>query len=419
MAQDTEVAIVGAGVGGLVLALSLHQAGISCRVYEAVDQIRPLGVGINVLPHATKELDELGLLPRLDAVGVRTKESIFFTRHGQYVYNEPAGLDAGYAWPQYSIHRGDLQMALLAAVQERLGLDSVVTGHRCTGVTQTDRHIEASFEDGEGQALEPVRAAIVVGCDGIHSALRKQLYPDEGAPRYSGVNMWRGVTVRKPFLTGASMVRAGWLAHGKMVIYPIRNDIDGQGSQLINWVAEIETPARTQRDWTRKGRLEDFFPAFADWHFDWLDVAGLIQDADEIFEYPMVDQDPLPTWTQGLLTLLGDAAHPMVPRGSNGAGQAIVDARYLAGQLKQRGLGNAALMDYDRARVAATTRVVLTNRQNPPDTILREVYEKSGDKPFERIEDVISRSELEAISSRYKQIAGFDPAMLNSRQSFL
>jgi 2-polyprenyl-6-methoxyphenol hydroxylase-like FAD-dependent oxidoreductase len=419
MAQDTEVAIIGAGVGGLVLALSLHQAGISCRVYEAVSQIKPLGVGINLLPHATKELDELGLLPALDAVGVRTKESIFFTRHGQYVYNEPAGLDAGYAWPQYSIHRGDLQMALLAAVLERLGPDSVVTGHRCTGVTQGGDHIDANFEDGEGRVLPPARASIVVGCDGIHSALRKQLYPDEGAPRYSGVNMWRGVTACKPFLTGGSMVRAGWLAHGKMVIYPIRNNIDEQGRQLVNWVAEIETPARTQRDWTRKGRLEDFLPAFADWQFDWLDVAGLIRSAEEIFEYPMVDQDPLPTWTSGRMTLLGDAAHPMVPRGSNGAGQAIIDARYLAGQLKQRGLGNAALTDYDRARVAATTRVVLTNRQNPPDTILREVYEKSGDKPFTRIDDVISRSELEAISNRYKQIAGFDPAMLNSRQSFL
>lgn len=417
--HDIEVAVIGAGVGGLVLALSLHQAGISCRVYEAVAEIAPLGVGINLLPHATKELDELGLLPRLDAVGVRTKESIFFTRHGQFVYSEGAGRAAGYDWPQYSIHRGDLQMVLLAAVLERLGEGSVVTGCRCTGVSQKDDHAVASFEDGEGNGLAPVTAAIVVGCDGIHSALRRQLYPHEGAPRYSGINMWRGVTSCKPFLTGASMVRAGWLAHGKMVIYPIRNNIDAQGNQLINWVAEIESPARVQRDWTRQGRLEDFFPAFADWHFDWLDVARLIQDAQAIFEYPMVDQDPLPTWTQGRMTLLGDAAHPMVPRGSNGAGQAIIDARYLAGQLKRSGLTHGALMNYDRARVEATTRVVLTNRQNPPDTILREVYEKSGDKPFGRIEDIISRGELEAISNRYKQIAGFDPGTLKSRRSFL
>ncbi|WP_028355091.1 flavin-dependent oxidoreductase [Bordetella petrii] len=419
MQRDTEVVIVGAGVGGLVLALSLHQAGIGCRVYEAVAEIRPLGVGINLLPHAARELDELGLLPALDALGVHTRESIFFTRHGQFIYSEPAGKAAGYDWPQYSIHRGDLQMALLAAVRERLGPDSVVTGHRCLRVDQDDDGVTAHFTDAAGQALPPVRGAIAVGCDGIHSALRKQLYPDEGPPRYSGVNMWRGVTRHQPFLSGGSMVRAGWLATGKMVIYPIRDAIDAEGNQLINWVAEIEAPVPAQRDWNRAGRLDDFYPAFADWQFDWLDVAALIRNAESILEYPMVDQDPLPTWTRGRVTLLGDAAHPMVPRGSNGAGQAVIDARFLAGQLKRQGLGTAALQEYDRVRVEATTRVVLTNRANPPDAILREVYERSGDRPYQRIDDVISRAELEGISNRYKQIAGFDPASLKARASFL
>ncbi|MBV7484421.1 flavin-dependent oxidoreductase [Bordetella sp. BOR01] len=419
MKPDTEVIIIGAGVGGLVLALSLHQAGIGCRVYEAVTEIRPLGVGINLLPHAARELDELGLLPALDTLGVHTRESIFFTRHGQFIYSEPAGKAAGYDWPQYSIHRGDLQMALLAAVRERLGADSVVTDRRCVRVDQDADHVTVHLANAAGETLAPVRGAIAVGCDGIHSALRKQFYPDEGAPRYSGVNMWRGVTRHKPFLSGASMVRAGWLASGKMVIYPIRDTIDADGNQLVNWVAEIESPVPAQRDWTRAGRLEDFYPAFADWQFDWLDVAALIRNAESILEYPMVDQDPLPTWTRGRVTLLGDAAHPMVPRGSNGAGQAVIDARFLAGQLKQRGLGNAALQEYDRVRVEATTRVVLTNRSNPPDAILREVYERSGDRPYERIENVISREELEGISNRYKQIAGFDPAGLKARPSFL
>jgi 2-polyprenyl-6-methoxyphenol hydroxylase-like FAD-dependent oxidoreductase len=417
--KDTDVIIVGAGVGGLVLALSLHQAGIACRVYEAVSEIKPLGVGINLLPHAARELDELGLLPALDKVGVHTKESIFFTRHGQFIYSEPAGRAAGYAWPQYSIHRGDLQMTLLATVRERLGADSVVTDHRAIRVEQDADAVTVHMTDAAGKPRQSVRGAIVVGCDGIHSALRKQLYPDEGAPRYSGVNMWRGVTRCKPFLSGGSMVRAGWLSIGKMVIYPIRDNVDGQGNQLVNWVAEIESPEPAVRDWTRQGRLEDFFPAFADWHFDWLDVAALIRNADAVLEYPMVDQDPLPTWTQGRMTLLGDAAHPMVPRGSNGAGQAIIDARYLAGQLKRQGLTPQALQDYDKVRVAATTRVVLTNRSNPPDAILREAYERSRDQRFDRIEDVISRDELQAISDRYKQVAGFDPETLKSRPSFL
>jgi len=384
-----------------------------------VPEIRPLGVGINLLPHAARELDELGLLPALDAVGVQTRESIFFTRHGQFIYSEPAGRAAGYDWPQYSIHRGDLQLTLLAAVHERLGSDSVVTNHRCQRIDQDGNGVTAFFCDDTGRDIGAVHGLIAVGCDGIHSAVRKQLYPQEGAPRYSGVNMWRGVTRHRPFLSGASMVRAGWLSTGKMVIYPIKDQVDDAGNQLINWVAEIESPQPAQRDWSRAGRLEDFYPSFSDWHFDWLDVAALIRNAEAIWEYPMVDQDPLPTWTRGRFTLLGDAAHPMVPRGSNGAGQAVIDARFLAGQLKRLGLNNAALQEYDRVRVDATTRVVLTNRSNPPDAILREVHERSGGQPFNSIEDVISKDELQAMSNRYKQIAGFDPETLKTRPSFL
>ena len=414
-----EVIILGAGIGGLTLALSLHQAGISCRIYEAAPALKPLGVGINLLPHAARELAELGLLPALDAVGVRTQEAVFFTEHGQLVFREPAGQHAGYDWPQYSIHRGDLHTVLLNAVRERLGARSVVCGHRCAGVEQDDAGVTARFTAPDGSALPPVRAALVVGCDGIHSVLRKQLYPNEGAPRYSGVNMWRGTAKHKPFLTGASMVRAGWLDQGKMVIYPIRNNVDAEGNQLVNWVAEIHAPQPALQDWSRPGRLEDFMPAFEDWHFDWLDVPALIRASDAILEYPMVDQDPLPRWTHGRLTLLGDAAHPMVPRGSNGAGQAIIDARYLAGALRRLGVGTAALEDYDRVRVQATTQVVLTNRSNPPDTILREVFQRCGGKRFERLEDVVSTAELQAISDHYKRVAGYDPAALKARPSYL
>lgn len=412
--NDKQVIILGAGIGGLTLALSLHQAGIACRVYEAVPELKPLGVGVNLLPHAVRELTELGLLPQLDKVGVRTKESIFFTEHGQLIFQEAAGEHAGYDWPQFSIHRGDLQTVLLEETLKRLGADSVVCNHRCTGVTQDAEGVTVHFADAPH-----VRGAVAIGCDGIHSALRKQLYPNEGAPRYSGVNMWRGTARWKPFLSGASMVRAGWLAVGKMVIYPIRNDIDADGHQLVNWVAEIHAPQPAMRDWSRTGRLEDFLPAFADWHFDWLDVPALIRASDTILEYPMVDQDPLPRWTHGRLTLLGDAAHPMVPRGSNGAGQAIIDARFLAGALKDLGVGTAALEDYDRVRVKATTNVVLTNRSNPPDAILREVFERSGGKRFGQIEDVVSHAELQAISDNYKRVAGYDPVALKARASYL
>ena len=400
-----EVSIVGAGIGGLTLALTLHEVGIACRVYEASSEIRPIGVGINVLPHAAKELAALGLRDLLVSSGIATKESAFFNRFGQLIYREPAGVAAGYDWPQVSIHRGALQMLLLDAVRARLGPDSVLTGHQCIGVEQDEDSAAVLFA-----GREPVRGSAVIACDGIHSAIRKQFYPSEGAPVYSGYNMWRGVTVWPRFLSGATMVRAGWLANGKMVIYPIR-DLD-DGKQLVNWVAEIETPRHLERDWNRSGRLDDFLPAFADWHFDWLDVPALIRGAETVLEFPMVDQDPLPRWTFGRVTLLGDAAHPMVPRGSNGAGQAILDARAMADCLSTTADVPAALTRYEALRLPPTTNVVLTNRRNPPDAILREVYERTGDQPFSRIEDVIAEAELRAITDRYKTVAGYDKKAL-------
>ena len=388
-------------------------AGIACRVHEQSAEIRPLGVGINILPHATAELRELGVLEALERVAVTTREAAFFNRFGQLVYAEPAGRFAGHETPQLSIHRGDLQGVLLAAVKERLGADAVVTGHACSGVVAgtapDDRTVRLSFRDPAGAALPEVEASLAVGCDGIHSAIRRQLHPGEGPPRWSGVNMWRGVTPHAPFLSSATMVRAGWLTVGKMVIYPIRNAIDAEGRQLVNWVAELEAKAPVERDWNARGRLDDFFAAFAGWRFDWLDVAALIRSTDTVLAYPMVDRDPLPRWSFGRVTLLGDAAHPMLPRGSNGAGQAILDAICLAEQLAARGVVPEALAAYDAIRNAATAKVVLANRTTPPDAILREVHERSGDKPFARIEDVVSRESLAKIAADYQRIAGMKP----------
>jgi 5-methylphenazine-1-carboxylate 1-monooxygenase len=398
------VMIVGAGIGGLTLALDLHDAGIRARVYEAAPRIDALGVGINLLPHATRELGRLGLEASLAEVAITTRESVFYNRFGQFIYSEPAGRFAGNDFPQFSIHRGDLQRVLLDAVMERLDPECVRTGWRCTGFEQDEGGATAHFASPDGAELPPQRADVIVGCDGIYSAIRKQLHPDEGPPRYSGVNMWRGVTRWPPFLTGASMVRAGWLAHGKLVIYPIRDRIDEQGRQLINWVAEVETPEHQRRDWSRRGRIEDFIGVFDDWRFDWLDVPAMLRASDVVLEYPMVDQDPLDRWSFGRVTLLGDAAHPMVPRGSNGAGQAILDARALRDCLAGGSDPVSALRAYARERLPATAAVVLANRTNPPDAILREVAERTGDRPFERIEDVISLDELAAITNGYRAV---------------
>ena len=409
-----DVLIIGAGIGGLTLGLMLHRRGIPCRVYEAAPEIRPLGVGINILPHASKELGELGLESALTRVAILTREAAFFNRFGQLIYREPLGRDAGYEWPQYSIHRGDLQAVLAAAFRERVGADRLLLGWKCVGATDAADGATAQFVDGvTGAPLAPQPGHAVIGCDGVHSVLRKQFHPHEGDPVYSGVNMWRGVTRWPAMLSGATMVRAGWLNPGKMVIYPIRDRIDADGRQLVNWLAEIETPHYLpKRDWARPGRIDDFIGPYRDWHFDWCDVPALIRAADAIYEYPMVDQDPLERWTFGRLTLLGDAAHPMVPRGSNGAGQAILDARVLADELALRRDPAEALRVYEAARLPATSKVVLANRTMPPDAILREVKLRSGDRPFERIEDVISREELAAMSEGYKKVAGYDHATL-------
>jgi 5-methylphenazine-1-carboxylate 1-monooxygenase len=405
------VLIIGGGVGGLTLALSLHQAGIACRVFEAAAEIRALGVGINLLPHGMREFTELGLQERLAAIAVETQELRFYNRYGQFIFKEARGRRAGYEWPQLSIHRAELHRILMEETRKRLGADAVVLGKKCISVADD---ATVKFEDGSAAA-----GSCVVGCDGIHSTVRKILFPGEGSPAYQGINMWRGVTRMKPFLTGASMATAGWLEVGKLVIYPIRNSLDAEGRQLINWVAEIQSPRNVMQDWNLGGNIADFYPTFEKWKFDWLDCAALIRNADQVLEYPMVDRDPLPYWTRGRVTLLGDAAHPMYPRGSNGAGQAILDARALAGCLKRNTNVPEALKDYETARLKAANDLVLMNRANPPDAILREVWRRSGDKPYARIEDVISNAELVAMSEAYKRVAGFERDSLARRGSLV
>jgi 5-methylphenazine-1-carboxylate 1-monooxygenase len=407
------ILIVGGGIGGLTLALSLHQAGVRSRVFEAAPEIRPLGVGINLLPHGTRELTELGLQAKLAARAVATREVVFCNRFGQFIFSEPRGCFAGYEWPQFSIHRADLQEILLDAARERLGAEAVALGRKCVALEQDAQGAALRFDDGS-----TMRGSAIIGCDGVNSTVRKILYPDEGPPAYQGINMWRGVTRARPYLTGASMVIGGWLEVGKMVIYPIREPAP-EGLQLINWVAEIQSPRNVMQDWNLGGKLDDFYPRFANWTFDWLDAAALLRNADTILEYPMVDRDPLPAWSRGRVTLLGDAAHPMYPRGSNGAGQAILDARALAGCLKREPNPVAALKAYERARMQAAYDVVLMNRTNPPDAILREVHRRTHDQPFARIEDVISNAELVALSENYKRVAGFEREALARRESFI
>jgi len=409
------VLIAGAGIGGLTLGLSLHQLGIGFRIFEAVREIRPLGVGINVQPHAIRELFELGLEGALDRVGLRTKQVAYFSAQGGEIWREARGAFAGYHWPQYSIHRGEMQMLLYRALVERAGPDVIRMGAAVTQARDTGDAVEITLtERGTQQALGTARGDVFVAADGINSLTRKALYPEEGAAHWGGVMMWRGITRGPNFLGGRTMAMAG-RRDCKFVCYPIQEFDDG--TCLINWIADRAMPPDyvwREQDWNRAGRLEDFLGAFASWSFDWLDVPKIITTAQSVWEYPMVDRNPLPRWSHGRVTLLGDAAHAMYPIGSNGASQAILDARILARELRDLGQSDRGLASYDAIRREAVNAIVLANRGDGPDKILDRVAERAPEG-FETIHDVMSQEELEQTAGAYKKLAGMDIEALNAR----
>jgi 2-polyprenyl-6-methoxyphenol hydroxylase-like FAD-dependent oxidoreductase len=413
------VLIAGAGIGGLTLGLSLHQAGIAFRIYEAAATLAPLGVGINLQPHAVRELTELGLLPDLDAIALRTEEVVYAARNGKTIWAEPRGALAGYDWPQFSIHRGKLQMLLRDRLVERAGPDVIRTGAAVTDWREDgDQVVIALTDRAAGVDLGETGGTLFIAADGIHSAARAKLHPNEGPPVWGGTMMWRGVTTAPRFLTGRSMAMIG-SKNCKFVCYPIADA--GPGMSVVNWIADLALPldALSDRaDWTRKGKLADFLPVFEGFCFDWLDVPALIRGAGDVYEYPMVDRNPIPRWSHRRMTLLGDAAHAMYPIGSNGASQAILDARVLVRELLANGVTPAALTAYDEERRPATAAIVMANRGDGPDAVLDLVQDRAPEG-FEAIEDVLSREELVATASAYKRLAGFDVEALNARGPIL
>lgn len=403
------VLIAGAGVGGLTLALMLHARGISCRIYEQASAIREVGAGINALPHAIKELATLGLIPALDAVAIRTSELYYMNRTGQVVWREPRGIAAGFDVPQYSIHRGRLQVVLYKAVLERLGPEAVVTGRKLTGFIQDEGGVTAYFTDAiDGSGSETVRGEVLVGADGIHSAIRHRYYPDQGPPRWNGVQMWRGCADFPAFLDGKSMIIAGGMS-GKLVLYPIGAGETAQ-SRLTNWVVNVrvsDTPHPPGKEsWSRKGRLDEVLPHAARFAIPGFDVQRLIRSTDAFYEYPMCDRDPLPRWTHGRITLLGDAAHPMYPVGSNGAGQAILDARCLADCLLKAEHPYQALLAYEADRLPKTAEIVALNRKGGPERVIDEV-EKLAPAGFTDVDRVLGYDERKAIVRGYAGKAGY------------
>ncbi|MEA2732295.1 MAG: 5-methylphenazine-carboxylate 1-monooxygenase [Acetobacteraceae bacterium] len=402
------IIIAGGGIGGLTLALMLHQQGIACQVYESAAEIKPLGVGINALPHSIRELAALGLLPRLDEIAIRTRQLTYSNHLGQQIWSEPRGLFAGHDVPQFSVHRGRLHTMLWQEASERLGAAAPQPGQRLVGYRQEAGQVVARFQSPDGK-LEETTGDALVGADGIHSTLRASLHPNDSGIRWNGIQMWRGAVDWPAFDEGDSMVIAGD-AVTKLVLYPIGPG-ETSSTRLTNWViyakvAEAGDAPPQRENWSRPGQYEAFRHLAERLHLRFIDVGQLIQTTGEIFEYPMCDRDPLPWWTQGRVTLLGDAAHPMYPVGSNGASQAILDARCLAGLLAAQPVPDA-LAAYEAERLPATAAVVRSNRVGGPERVVDLVAARAP-QGFARLEDVATEAELVGIIKGYAQLAGFD-----------
>ncbi|MCL8483075.1 MULTISPECIES: flavin-dependent oxidoreductase [Bradyrhizobium] len=413
---DLPVIIAGGGIGGLATALTLQQIGVPCVVYESVREMRPLGVGINLQPNAVRELYDLGIgAGDLDQVGVPAKEWALVGLNGNDIYSEPRGLLAGYDWPQYAVHRGKLHMLLYSRLVERAGAQTVRLGSRVTGYQKNaDGSVTAHIEHTDGSASE-ARGRLLIGADGIHSAIRAQMHPTQPPIHWGGAVMWRGVTWAKPMRTGASFVGLGTHRH-RVVVYPISHPDPNTGLALINWIAEVtmdNSEGWKQTGWFRQVPVSKFAHHFAGWTYEWLDVPALIAGADGAYENPMIDRDPVPTWVDGPVALMGDAAHAMYPTGSNGASQAIVDARVLGASLLAHGVTPAALSAYDEKLCGPISQVILRNRGAGPFGLLNLVDERCGGT-FSNIDDVIPPAEREAFMAGYKKAAGFAIEQLNT-----
>ena len=411
---DKKVIIAGGGIGGLTLALTLHQIGVPFLVLEKSRTMRPLGVGINIQPNAVRELFDLGLTSEiLDTIGVSAKEWALVGLNGKEVYTEKRGLDAGYKWPQFAAHRGELLMLLYRTLIERAGAESVMLDAKVVKyLKQPAGEVDVSIRGSDGSRFQ-ISGSLLIGADGIHSAVRAQMHPDQPPIHWGGAIMWRGTVRTKPLRTESSFVGLGTHQH-RMVIYPISKP-EADGTVLTNWIAELTIDRNEgwfEDNWFKEVPIESFAHHFEGFRYDWLDVPSMLNESECGYMNPMIDRDPVATWIDGPVALMGDAAHAMYPTGSNGASQAIVDARVIGAAILTQGLTPDALKSYDDQLCKKVSELVLRNRSAGPFGLLDILNDRCGGV-FENIEAVISLEERNEFMSKYKTAAGFAIEALN------
>jgi 2-polyprenyl-6-methoxyphenol hydroxylase-like FAD-dependent oxidoreductase len=411
-----KIIVIGGGIGGLATALSLHEAGIAVRVFETVQTLTALGVGINIQASAVRELSELGLAADIEATAIATSTLGYFNKHGQKIWSEPRGRAAGYNWPQYSIHRGEFLMLLARAVRARLGEENLLLGHHLESFEDDGRTVTAHFIDRRsGKRIHTEVGDALIGADGIHSAVREKLHPGDGALHFDGMLMWRAAVETEPFLDGRTQAIIGHQGQ-RFVAYPMSAAAERRGRSMTNWIAELRVPGDTppRADWNKRVDKSAFAPLFKDWKFPWLDVPAIIDATEAIYEFPKVDRDPLSRWSFGRITLIGDAAHPMLPTGSQAGTQAVMDSRYITRALLEEKTPEAAFARFESERRPLMSEITLRNRQLGPEAAM-QVVEERAPGGFKNVEDVISRQEMEEITGSFKKLAGFDREQVNTR----
>ncbi len=411
-----KIIIIGGGIGGLATALSLHQAGIEARVFETVQSLTALGVGINIQANAVRELSELGLADEMAATGLATANLGYFNKHGQEIWREPRGRAAGYNWPQYSIHRGEFLMLLARAVRARLGEENLLLGHHLESFHDDGKQVTAHFIDRRtGERIHTEVGDALIGADGIHSVVREKLYPGQAPLHFDGMLMWRAAVETAPFLDGRTQAIIGHQGL-RFVAYPMSGQAEKNGRSMTNWIAELRVPGDTppRADWNKRVDKSAFVHLYKDWKFPWLDVPAIIDATESIYEFPKVDREPLAQWSQGRVTLIGDAAHPMLPTGSQAGTQAVMDSRHITRALQEEKNAESAFARFEAERRPLMSEITLRNRQLGPEAAM-QVVEERAPGGFKNVEDVISKAEMEEITGSFKKLAGFDREQVNTR----